>query len=287
MSLLRNEIQISGSNNKPIALDITFNDAKGKCPAVIYAHGFNGFKDWGNFNLIAKQFAEAGFTFIKFNFSHNGTSPEQPQDFVDLEAFAENNYTKELFDLKQVINWVTDPTNEYANYIQAGHIGLIGHSMGGGICIIQTAEDNRIKALVTWASIAQCKTPWGNWPEEKMRSWKECGVQYYTNGRTKQEMPMHYQLYEDYINNEKRLDILTSASSIQTPFLICHGTEDTSVPIESAHALHKANRDSVLFIVNSDHVFGRKHPWTAMVLPVAMQEIVDKNIGFLKKYLFT
>lgn len=253
---------------------------------VIYAHGFNGFKDWGNFDLIAKQFVEAGFTFVKFNFSHNGTCPEQPQDFVDLGAFAENNYTKELFDLRQVIDWITDTTNEYANYIQTSQIGLIGHSMGGGISIIQTAEDNRIKALVTWASISQCKTPWGNWPEDKMKTWEECGVQFYTNGRTKQEMPMHYQLYEDYINNEERLDILKAAASIQTPFLICHGTEDTGVNIESAHALHKANRGSELFLINSDHVFGRKHPWTVMVLPVAMQEVVDKNIDFFKKHLF-
>lgn len=285
MSLRRNELQITGSSNKPIALDITLDETKGKCPAVLYAHGFNGFKDWGNFDLIAQQFVEAGFIFIKFNFSHNGTSPEQPQDFVDLEAFAENNYTKELFDLKQVIDWVTDSANEYANHIQAGQIGLIGHSMGGGISIIQTAEDNRIKALVAWASISQCKTPWGNWPEDKMKAWKESGVQYYTNGRTKQEMPMHYQLYEDYINNNERLDILKAASSIQIPFLICHGTEDTGVNIESAHALHKVNHDSELFIINSDHVFGRKHPWVETVLPASMQEVVDKNIDFFKKHL--
>jgi dienelactone hydrolase len=286
MSLRQNELQITGSSKKLIALDITFDETKGKCPVVIYAHGFNGFKDWGNFDLIARQFVEEGFTFIKFNFSHNGTNPEQPQDFVDLEAFAENNYTKELFDLKQVIDWTADSANEYANHIQAGQIGLIGHSMGGGISIIQTAEDNRIKALVTWASISQCKTPWGNWPEDKMKAWKESGVQYYTNGRTKQEMPMHYQLYEDYVNHEERLDILKAASSMRIPFLICHGTEDTGVNIESAHTLHKANSDSALFIINSDHVFGRKHPWTGAALPAAMQQVVDKNIDFFKKHLF-
>jgi predicted dienelactone hydrolase len=180
MSLRRNELQISGSSNKLIALDITFDEANAKCPTIIYAHGFNGFKDWGNFDLIAKQFVEAGFTFIKFNFSHNGTSTEQPQDFVDLDAFAENNYTKELFDLKQVIDWTADSANEYTSYIQAGQIGLIRHSMGGGISIIQTAEDTRVKALVTWASVSQCKTPWGSWPEGKMKAWKRkwCAVLY-------------------------------------------------------------------------------------------------------------
>jgi pimeloyl-ACP methyl ester carboxylesterase len=99
-------------------------------------------------------------------------------------------------------------------------------------------------------------------------------------------MPMHYQLYEDYINNKERLDILKAASSIRIPFLICHGTEDTGVNIESAHALHNVNHGSGLFIINSDHVFGRKHPWEETALPAAMQEIVDKNIDFFKEHLF-
>ena len=70
--------------------------------------------------------------------------------------------------------------------------------MGGGISILQAAEDKRINKLITWASISECKTPWGNWPPDKMQQWKETGVEYYTNSRTKQEMPLYYQLYEDY-----------------------------------------------------------------------------------------
>ncbi len=53
--------------------------------------------------MIAGQFVRAGFAFLKFNFSHNGTTPDHPQDFVDLEAFGNNNYTKQLFDLGKVL----------------------------------------------------------------------------------------------------------------------------------------------------------------------------------------
>ena len=76
-------IRISGEDRKTIALDL-FYQMSGKQPLVIYAHGFNGFKDWGNFDLIATRFAEAGFCFLKFNFSHNGTTPELPEYFADL-----------------------------------------------------------------------------------------------------------------------------------------------------------------------------------------------------------
>jgi dienelactone hydrolase len=283
--MLQIQTTLPGSNNKSMALDIMFDETKGKCPVIIYAHGFNGFKDWGNFDLIAKQFVAAGFTFVKFNFSHNGTTPDHLQDFADLEAFGENNYTKQLYDLRQVTDWVSDPDNAYAGNIDADHIGLIGHSMGGGISIIQTAEDKRVKALVTWASISQCKTPWGNWPEEKMKTWKESGVQYYTNGRTKQEMPLRYQLFEDYEHNAERLNILQAAKNIEVPFLICHGTEDTGVSVQSAKDLHAANPTSKLLIIGSDHVFGRKHPWTKSDLPEAMQKVIDKNIDFFRQHI--
>ena len=283
MPLLREETQIAGSNDKPISLDITYDTAKGKQPVIVYAHGFNGFKDWGNFDLIARQFVTAGFTFIKFNFSHNGTTPQQPQDFTDLEAFAENNYTKELYDLGKVLDWIF--ANAFTDHMDTDKIGLIGHSMGGGISILKTAEDSRIKALVTWAGIAECKTPWGHWPEAKLEEWKQNGVQYYLNGRTKQQMPMHYQLYEDYQQHSERLDIIKAASRIDIPFLICHGSADTSVAVESAYQLHKATPGSTLMIVDSDHVFGRKHPWVEAQLPGPMQAVITQNSSFFRSVL--
>lgn len=276
---------INGSHNKPILIDITYKEDSGACPVILYVHGFNGFKDWGNFDLIAAQFVDAGFTFVKFNFSHNGTSRESPQDFVDLEAFAENNYTKELNDLTLVVDWLTAQENAFSTYMQPDKLGLTGHSMGGGISIIKTAEDNRIKALATWASISECKTPWGSWPAEKMKAWKESGIAHYFNGRTQQQMPMGYQLFEDYRDNEGRLNIITAAAKIEVPFLICHGSEDTSVTVDSAHKIHRANPASALHIVASDHVFGRKHPWLEDKLPVFMQQVVDKNISFFKHSL--
>ena len=69
MAKVKNLI-ITGSAGKPISLDIFFSEVRQPQPTIIYAHGFNGFKDWGNFDLIAEQFLASGFTFIKFNFSH-------------------------------------------------------------------------------------------------------------------------------------------------------------------------------------------------------------------------
>ncbi len=173
---MKQEFQFAGSNNRPITADLTLDPAKGNNqPLLIYAHGFNGFKDWGNGDLIAQEFAAAGFAFFKFNFSHNGTTPAQLQDFADLEAFGRNNYTRQLEDLGKVLDWLQDGRHSLADMIDTTRTGLIGHSMGGGISIIKTAEDDRIKALATWASISQCKTPWANWPAEKINIWQREG----------------------------------------------------------------------------------------------------------------
>jgi uncharacterized protein len=275
-------IVIPGADAKPISLDIFFDGNAAKNPVVIYAHGFNGFKDWGNFDLIAKSFASNGFTMIKFNFSHNGTTPDQPETFADLDAFGNNNYTKQLCDLMLVTNWVCDPQNPYAPCLDTESIYLIGHSMGGGIAILYAAEDSRIKKLVTWACISECKTPWGNWPAEKMLEWKENGVQYYSNTRTNQQMPLYYQLYEDYEKNRETLSIEKAIGRITQPVLICHGSIDIAVPVENASQLQEWQPSAELFIIESNHVFDRKHPWIMTYLPAAMDAVVSKTITFLQ-----
>jgi uncharacterized protein len=274
---------IAGAENKPVLLDVFCTEKNLPLPVIIYAHGFNGFKDWGNADIFAKQFAEAGFLFVKFNFSHNGTTPQQPGDFVDLHTFGNNNYSKQLYDLNAVINWVCDAKNEYKNHVDVNHIYLIGHSMGGGIATLQSARDKRIKKLITWAGISECKTPWGNWSKEKMQEWKHSGVQYYSNSRTNQQMPLFYQLYYDYMQNKDALNIKKAISSLRIPVLICHGTNDTSVHVEKAYDLLQWQPAAQLFTVESDHVFGRKHPWLLNDLPSAMEEIVKKSILFLKE----
>jgi pimeloyl-ACP methyl ester carboxylesterase len=281
MAVVKN-ILIEGSDGRPIATDIFFEDNGTPKPVVIYAHGFNGFKDWGNFDLVAERFSAAGFVLVKFNFSHNGTVPVHPEDFTDLDAFGKNNYSKELFDLDRVINWVCEESNPYHSQIDIDRLSLIGHSRGGGIVILDAAEDERVKKLVTWASVSECKTPWGGWPDEKMEEWKLSGVAYYTNSRTHQQMPLYYQLYEDFIQNETRLDIRKAISGLHIPVLICHGMLDTAVPVQKAFELAGWLPTAEIFIVESDHVFGRKHPWTENVLPEAMKAVMKETIRFLK-----
>ncbi len=282
---IQKNILIPRPHGFPVVADVFVSEEEGARPVVVYAHGFNGFKDWGGMDRIAEAFARAGFAFVKLNFSHNGTSPARPDEFVQPEAYGLNTYTKELDDLGAVLDWVCSPDHPIAERVDAARIGLIGHSRGGGIALLMAAEDARVAAVATWASVAECKTPWGAWPEEKMRAWKETGVQYIVNSRTGQSLPLFYSLYEDFVRNRERLDIERAVRSLRAPLLLVHGTADATVSVEKAHLLQSWKPDAEMFLPDTDHVFGRRHPWSGEDFPEATTAVVERTIRFFSEVL--
>lgn len=277
---IRKNIIVLGSGNRPMLTDVFYLPNQQPKPVVIYVHGFNGFKDWGNFDVLAKQFALNGLAFVKFNLSHNGTSLEHPDEFTDLEAYSHNNYTKEADDVHQIIQWVKTTAELEDAEVNRSEIYLLGHSRGGGIAIITAAENREIRKLATWASLNENKTPWGSWSAERLLAWQKNTYEYYTNARTKQQMPLHYQLYENYQNNKERLDINRAIASLRIPILICHGSNDEAVPVTKAHQLKEWQPAAELFILPTDHVFGRTHPNTQEDIPEPMKLVLEKTIAF-------
>jgi len=274
-------IIIQGKHKKPILVDVFLKDVKKKQPIVIFCHGYKGFKDWGCWDLAAEAFANAGFCFVKFNFSHNGGTVAQPLDFPDMEAFGNNNYIKELDDLETVIDWITSADCEYETFIDKKKITLIGHSRGGGIVTIKGYEDNRISKVISWAGVSDYGSRFGS--EEKIAQWKKDGVMYVINGRTKQEMPHYYQFYENFKANENRLNIKNSAVNLKIPHCIIHGDNDTSVAIKEGENLYSWNPNSEFVIIkDANHVFGGKHPWEKPILPNHLEEVIVKSISFIK-----
>lgn len=270
-------IQINGSKNKLILLDYFYKEDGTAKPIVIFSHGFKGFKDWGHFNLVAQQFAEAGFVFIKFNFSHNGTTPIDPEKFSDLEAFGNNNYIIELDDLKKVIDWSLSAA-QLKNESDGSKLYLLGHSRGGGITILKAGEDERVKKIVTWASVSEMNRN----KQLTLETWKKDGVVYAKNARTKQNMPLYYQFYETIIANKERLNINHAVKRLRIPFFIVHGTADKAVKYHDAEELlRSAKHGKLLMIDNGDHTFGVTHPFIEP-MPEMATEVIKKTIEFFK-----
>ena len=223
---IKKNIVLEKEGAKPILIDFFYN-SNNKMPVIIFCHGYKGYKDWGCWNLVAKEFATNNFFFIKFNFSYNGGTVQNPIDFPDLNAFGNNNFTHELNDIERVISFISSYQNIAAN-IDLNNIFLIGHSRGGGICAIKASENKEIKGLISWAGVSNFKIRFNEESKEFIK-WKESGVKYVENKRTKQQMPHFYQFYLDFKKNEDRYNIKTAVDNLKIPFLIIHGDNDNSV----------------------------------------------------------
>jgi len=253
----KQELQIKGADGRSITLDLTVPKSKTPVPVMVFCHGFKGFKDWGHFNWMAEEMAKQGLAVLKFNFSHNGVTPQNLNEITDLETFSLNNYSKELKDVKAVIDFIDKNAKEYK--IDAFRISIVGHSRGGGIALLAGAEDKRITKIALWASLSDFE-PF--FRPETIEEWEKNGVVYAVNKRTGIKLPLKKQFYEDYIQNKDSLDILKAAKLLDKPLLILHGDEDESVPVTHAEALYQTVLHSI-FIKSEGvgHTFTGKHPF--------------------------
>lgn len=284
MPTIKNVV-LQGSNNRPFLVDAYAPEGQGNIPVVVFCHGFKGFKDWGHWDMIAQAFVAAGFCFVKFNFSHNGTTVDQPLDFADLEAFGQNNYSKELADTATVLDWIATSKTLADWSIDRNNISIIGHSRGGPIALITALEQSAVQQVVTWAGVNELDYAWQKEGFDRA-GWRKEGVYYIRNGRTKQEMPQYYQLYEDYMLNSSRFSIQQVLSKLRLPYLILHGDNDPAVSVAAAQYLKSNCAAAKLEILpNADHVFGGKHPYESTQLPTDSSALVNKTIDFLRTSL--
>lgn len=275
MNLIKHK-NIVLKSEKEFLADAIFPDSNEKLPLMIFVHGYKGYKDWGAWKLMGEKFAKAGFYFVKFNFSHNGTTIESPDEFADLEAFGENNYSKELDDLEIVINHFKNQKE-----VDSQNITLLGHSRGGGISIIKASENSSISKLVTLASVSTLD----RFPkDEAFENWKNDGVYFVENARTKQKMPHYFQFFEDYENNKERFDVENACKNLTIPSLFIHGSADESVSLNHSENLQRWTKNSQIKIIgNANHTFGAKEPWEDDSLPKELDEAAEACIDFLRE----
>jgi pimeloyl-ACP methyl ester carboxylesterase len=271
-------LTISGSGGEQILIKYLLPETLKSTIPVVIMHGFKGFMDWGHFPLVAQQIAENGHLVVMFNFSHNGTSASAPSDFVRLDLFSENTYSKELEDIGFVLDEVENSDFLRSQGVDGSQVILIGHSRGGGIAILKAAEDTRIQKLITWAAVGNFGAFFGQ-NADLLEEWKEKGVVSTYNSRIQQEMPMKYDLYEDVLLSQDKLDVQKAAAKINIPWLIIHGSDDPTIPVDVAYKFHELNPKSDLFVMeNAHHNFGGKHPLDENADMNQIQLLIEKTL---------
>ena len=239
----------------PIRGDLRVAEGTKPKSAVVIVHGFKGFRQWGAWPALCRALALAGHAAVNFDFSRNGIGPDG--EFSALDLFRENTHTRELEELRAVVDALAEGRLSGRTMRK---IGVVGHSRGGGAAVIEAAEDERITALVTLASIADIPS---RWTDDQVAAWRRGDDVRVENTRTKQMMPIGPDYWVDLQQNRDRLDITAAAARVAQPWLIVHGDGDTSVPVADAHALFAAAGENaeLMVVKGADHVFGVKHPY--------------------------
>ncbi len=284
------KLVLKGRSGRDIVADITYPLNVNKLPVVIFCHGFKGFKDWGHFNLMADEFARAGFAFLKFNFSHNGGTVEHPLDFPDLNAFGENDFIKEIEDMSVVMDLLFNQAqilegkdNFMALYphLNLDKLSMMGHSRGGGMAAVFCASENRISKLILLSAVSDFAA---RQPDElTMKEWKDKGVVYIENTRTMQQMPMFYNFVQVFDANQSLLNIQASCKKMTQKTFVVQGLDDQVVPsVEAEHLIEWLQTPYFLFVENGDHAFGSHHPFEGLSLPGQTNQVISSSIQFLK-----
>jgi dipeptidyl aminopeptidase/acylaminoacyl peptidase len=274
---------IQGDDGRKIPVELHVPEVGNeRVPVIIFIHGFKGFKDWGTWPLVCEFMSRSGFAVARFNFSWNGTSPEQPTEFCEPEQFGHNTFSRELEDLDLVIEnlWWTISMQKQ---IDPQRLGLLGHSRGGGTAILKAAQDDRIKSVATWAAVSDFER---HLRPPDLEEWLRTGRTDILNARTGEILPLYLDIRNDYYANESRLNIEAAAKKIQIPQLIVHGTHDEAVPLRDAEALKIWNPFAEFVELHgAGHTFGGKHPWDEKVLPEEMMKAVQATVTFFRQNL--
>ena len=176
-------------------------------PAVVVLHG------WGSAatDLLpaAPELLAAGLPLLYLDARGHGRS--DPVDFMSMPRFAE--------DLDTAVGWLRRHPR-----IDPDRIGVVGHSVGAGACLLAASRDPGIAAVIAIAAMAH--------PAELIRS---------ARGLRPAPEPVTIRVLttiEDTIGH--RFDAfapINTIARIDVPVVVVHGTDDTTVPPRDAARL--------------------------------------------------
>lgn len=229
---MNKDLNFTTEAGNAIAITLYGADKFGKQPCIIYVHGFKGYKDWGYIPYLGEKMAKAGFSFLAFNFSHNGVKTGG-KEITELDKFEKNTISLEVSEILEII-YLCKSTVFFGERLRHP-LGLLGHSRGGGVAILAAEKSPDVQALATWSGISTVE----QYTEEMEASWKKQGYLEVINKRNGQTLRVGRKLLEDIERNARtHLNILAAVQKLRKPYLILHAEQDETVPVFQAEQLN-------------------------------------------------
>ncbi|MFX1380108.1 MAG: alpha/beta hydrolase family protein [Promethearchaeota archaeon] len=118
-------------------------------PLIIFAHGLGSQKDLDP--RVPNEFTKRGFYVASIDYRGNGESGGHLLDLNSNTYMNRTNVPCIAQDCSRLLDTLSH-MSFFAN-INRSQIGIVGHSLGGMVALMNSALDDRFKVTVTWAGL--------------------------------------------------------------------------------------------------------------------------------------
>lgn len=257
------ELKISGILNVP--------RGKGPFPVIITNHGYINTKYYTNGRGLKREqdyLAKHGYVVLHPDYRNHNGSDKDPDVNLKLHI----GYVED------VINAVYAIKNSNFIFIDKDNIGMLGHSLGGGIALsIMVSKPDLIKAYVLFAPMSS------DYRDNFYRWILGHREQKYGPPETALKIIEKYGSPEANPEFWDNISPITFINNITAPILIHHGTADKSVPIEWSEKLVKdlkAHEKDVQFYAYKGEPHEFINAW-----PLVMKRTVEFFDSYLLPHL--
>ncbi|MFX1364007.1 MAG: alpha/beta hydrolase family protein [Promethearchaeota archaeon] len=193
-----------------------------KSPLIIFAHGLGGQRDLDP--RVTNEFTKRGFYVASIDYRGEGESGGHILDINPNPYMNHTNIPAIAQDCSRLLDKLSQMS--FFSKINISQIGLIGHSLGGMVALMNSALDDRFKATVTWAGLVNFSASFF--------------------GITEDHLFMNF------------IPVKIINESNPTNLLVIQSIYDTTVPFEN-NALVAKNLTNCKLLEIKKHLFGGPH----------------------------
>jgi len=276
---------LPGADGEPILVSTDRRtDHETRRGAVIFAHGFKGYKDYGFIPILSRRLASALPVCVhRFNFSHSGMTNDIAT-FARPDLFERDTWNKQVEDLNALMSAVA--RGEAPGTPAGLPIVLMGHSRGGASCLLCAGRRARDHAVPAPAGVVTISAPdrCSSLDEKTAETMQRQGYIASPSSRTGQELRIGRAWLDEQQADPEGHTLLALAGLTDAPVLALHGDRDPTVDPACAGRIASAcPRGESALIAGADHVFNTPNPAdTSAPVSVQLADLTDRVNRFVE-----
>lgn len=234
-------LSISGIMNLP--------HGAGPFPVLILNHGYIDLAIYTNGRGLKREqdyLARRGYAVVHSDYRNHALSDKDPEADIKFR----------LGYLEDVVNAIYAVKNSSLVELDKNNIGMLGHSMGGGIGLnVLVVKPDLVKATVLFAPVSI------DW-RDNFEKW---GLR---RPELAQKITEVYGLPQDNLEFWNNISAINFLDKIQSPLLIHHGDQDESVPVAWSDKLViqlKENQKEVIYYTYAGEPHEFAWAWTLVM----------------------